>query len=269
MVAIGDNNYERYGSERTQRTQSRNYGERRVSSSTARRPSNHRTTDRNARYNEHGDSFKRSRPAAKKHKVSNAAKLSIGLSAALALIIAHEASTIAQPKPASMPTNGHSISEIAEFTDVPDTLLYQLNDIKEGEKTPDTLIVPEKYEAYEDKIDEIITKLQDDNISAEERASLSIKLGELQEKQNLQNEVAQVYKNCDKAYIVPNASIAYEELKDTFNIPDGEIIKYNDISSGEYKGDETGCTYIDYTNSAADEGEIIEIPLSDINPDNN
>lgn len=269
MVAIGDYNYERYESERSQRTHSRNYGERRVSSSTARRPSNNRTADRNARYNEHGDSFKKSRPAAKKHRVSNAAKLSMGLSAALALIIAHEASTLAQPKPTSMPTNGHSISEIAEFTDVPDSLLYQINDLQEGEKTPDTLIVPEKYEAYEDEINEIITKLQDENITNEERASLSTKLGELQEKQNLQNEIAQVYKNCDKAYIVPNASITYEELKDTFNIPDGEILKYNDISSGEYKGDETGCTYIDYTNSATNEGEIIEVPLSDINPDNN
>lgn len=269
MVAIGDNNYERYGSERPQRAHSHNYDRRRVSSSAARRPSNNRTTDRSSRYNEHGDSFKRNHPAAKKHRVSNAAKLSMGLSAALALIIAHEASTLAQPKPTSMPTNGHSISEVAEFTDVPNTLLYKLNDIHEGEETPDTIVVPQKYEACEDEINEIITKLQDENITNEERASLSTKLGELQEKQNLQNEVAQVYKNCNTAYIVPNEEIPYEDIKEAFNIPDGEIIKYNDISSGEYKGDETGCTYIDYTNSAADKGEIIEVPLGDINPDNN
>ncbi len=161
-------------------------------------------------------------------------------------------------------TQDHSIVEISDFTGVnPDVLLYA-NGLQKGDNLPEEIIVPTEISPWQAKIDALETKVQDKSISVAEYEAIKSELDTLYKKQDLQTETAKVYEDDKYAYIVPNEDINVEELKERFGIEDGVVVNNNNISYTCEQYDD-GSSYKNYTTSRIEAGEIIKVPIGEIN----
>lgn len=260
------NNYRYNDGSRTQRSSEYRSASRTSSQRPVRRnsrPSSVQTRSRDERYNKDGDSFRRSssskpsssKSAAWKNRLIGAAM------AAIAIYSANAALGSGNKPVSSIPTNGHSIVEIEEFTGVDRDVLSYVNKLSDGEPLPDEIILPEKYDCMEAKIADVEGRLGNKNIPDEDRQDLEERLAYLKEVQELQNDVADVYLDGNNVLIAPKYHMLTEDLKAAFKIPDGEILKHNqdlDLSYTYASRDE--CNYKDYTASHVSPSDTIVLP---------
>jgi len=168
---------------------------------------------------------------------------------------------------ADFDTKGNSIVEVADFCDIDPRAITLVNHIDE-QTTIDKIVLPEKIDLLEEKINALEEELKNSTDSFDQ-SELQDELKELKEKQNLQNELAQVYvvDGSKYAYIIPNEEgISSEDLKEAFNIEDGVLRKYNDLSYTWETDDsvEVHQGYKDYT-GAIIPYEGIKVPLKELN----
>lgn len=225
-------------------------------------PSSAPARSRDERYNRDGDSFKRSSASKPSSKSSAWKNRLIGAAMAAIAIYSVNAALGSGNKPVStIPTNGHSIEEIEEFTGIDRGVLSYVNKLSDNAILPDEMILPEKYDCMEAKISDTESKLKNENISDEDKKDLRERLNYLKEARDLQNDIADVYLDGDKVLIAPKYYISTEDLKSAFRIPDGEILKHNKNLHLSYTyGSDNESHYKDYTSSHINPTDIIVLP---------
>ncbi len=176
--------------------------------------------------------------------------------------------------------NNTSISEIAEIYNSDEDIIFAYNNIDEDTNLSEIeeITVPMVYSSTQNKIDDLQNKLFSDNISDKKRSSIEEEIKELKEQKEIQDAVALSYTDGKYIYYKLNpsseetsdevqkiysyGSINVETFKDLFNIKDGTLKKYNNLSfsfeSNEYGG------YKDYTRGHLSSGDIVKVPLSAI-----
>lgn len=179
-----------------------------------------------------------------------------------------------------------SITDIAETYNADVNAILDFNNIDEDTdlSSLEEIKIPTSYSATSDKIEQLQNKLYSGKLSEDERSEIEEQIAQLQDKQALQNEIANVYTDGKYVYIQIKApsedsseqaqnllgygGINAERLKDVFDIEDGAIRKNNNVSS-QWKAYEDAFPegpsgYFDYTGVFISSGDTIKVPLKSI-----
>lgn len=189
----------------------------------------------------------------------------MALTAALFLVLtqAHACETKRNSYISEIPySESISLEEVAEDYNSNPYFLEEYNNIDDYEEVPEVLKIPERQNLLEDKITELTKKYDNDKLTPEQKQAYRQQITDLQNKQDLQNKLAEVYADGKYTYFLLKSNINVEKFKDIFDIKDGRIKAYNKLTDygwGPYDPDMG--TYKDYTKCTLHEGDIIKIPL--------
>lgn len=132
-------------------------------------------------------------------------------------------------------TNNHSIVEVSDFTGTPSRVIMAANkNIDAGKNLPEKIVMPTKLEENSDNVD--------------------------------------IYTDGKYAYIEALHDISMEDLKNELGIGDGVIRNNNNDVSYTYASEHTASgdcvSYKDYTNSSAAKGNVVKVPIKELNQTN-
>ena len=190
------------------------------------------------------------------------------------------------PKPVDIPTvaihDEVSLEEIAERYNSTANIILDYNDADNIEeiKEKEEIKIPYSYDFIDKEIEELQEKLFSSKLDYEERLELEQKLSNLQAKKELQDSIAEVYSDGKYVYfnlielkkdapdsakeVYENSTINVEKFKEIFDIKDGAIKKYNDISYHWDSDDEGYGGYKNYTSARLVAGDTIKVPLRSV-----
>ena len=176
---------------------------------------------------------------------------------------------------AKVPFDGtpYSLTEIAEQYGCDEDIIRQYNGIKNDEdlNSLPEILVPTKYNYIDDEIEKLQESLYSSKLSAEERNGIEDKISALKDKQAMQQQVAKAYTDGKYIYYIINLTdengqpfqggINVETFKDLFDIKDGQIKRYNDLTSVWRKDTdfEEDKGYFDYTGNIFHTGDVIKV----------
>ncbi|MCD7779499.1 MAG: hypothetical protein LUH05_02365 [Candidatus Gastranaerophilales bacterium] len=180
-----------------------------------------------------------------------------------------------------------SIYEIADTYDVDAEAILSYNGITEDTDLEELteISIPSSYDYIQDEIDSLQEKLYNTKTSDEEREEISEQINALKEKREYQQNIATVYTDGKYVYfeikeIDENSpeeiyenfkyGINVEIFKDIFDIEDGAVRKYNNLSRVYVSGDpevEEDKGYYSYSNNRFSAGDVIKVPVKSIMTD--
>lgn len=177
---------------------------------------------------------------------------------------------------------GTSIIDIADIYGVDADIIQQYNHLDSDYITYSTeLIIPTEYDYIGDEIESLKEDLYRKSTSQEERAEIEERIQALQNKQTIQQQIAQCYTDGEYIYFkitLPKDDTAtsvqqeykyginVEEFKFLFDIKDSAIKDNNNISftwdSDEYGG------FQNYSTETLRDGQVIKVPMNAIKTNN-
>ena len=180
---------------------------------------------------ENADSFERKKPPMTEEemraKIQKSASINraVGAISAIAVVAMIHGLT-----PIRTQSYGNTVSEVANYVDMPSEILAEMNDVSVHDVLP-SVRLPKKFNRTEEEIKKIEEKLEKNNLSDRKRENLNEELMILKERKALQDKMGVAYYDDldSRAYIQLNDSYLASDVEYAWGISEGTIEKHNDL----------------------------------------